>query len=142
MGRPSSYSERTAFAICSRLAAGESLVSICDDKHLPHAATVYRWLDVNEAFRDRYTRARESQADALFVEILKISDDGRNDWMAREGDGGSGWALNGEHVQRSRLRIDARKWMAGKLRPKKYGDKQEIELTVQPIVIAKDAEDL
>lgn len=74
-------------------------------------------------------RARETQADAIFDEILDIADDGSNDWMEKhDGEGGNiGWRENGEAIQRSRLRIDARKWMAGKLRPKVYGDKVELE---------------
>ncbi len=127
MGRPSSYSERAAFVICSRLANGESLRNICAEGHLPSARSVHRWLNENDNFRQQYAHAREAQADHLFDEILDITDDGRNDWMERRGDEDAGWVTNGENIQRSKLRVDARKWMAGKLRPKKYGDKQEIE---------------
>jgi hypothetical protein len=75
----------------------------------------------------QYARAREVQADTLVDEILEIADDGTNDWMAREGkDGEAGWALNGEHVQRSKLRVDSRKWFASKVAPKKYGEKLEL----------------
>ena len=77
---------------------------------------------------DHYARAREAQADAIFDEIIDIADNAQNDWMERNGErGGSGYELNGEHIQRSRVRIDARKWMAGKLRPKVYGDKAIVE---------------
>lgn len=89
-----------------------------------------RWLAKDEyaSFRQQYARAREAQADALFDEMLDIADDGSNDWMERKRDDGStDEVLNHEHIQRSRLRIDARKWMAGKLRPKVYGDKAEVE---------------
>ena len=123
MGRPSTYSDEMADAICERLADGESLRSICRDEGMPDKATVFRWLAANEVFRDQYARAREAQADALFDDVLEIADDARNDWMVRNGDDDLGWQMNGEHIQRSRVRIDARKWMAGKLRPKVYGDK-------------------
>lgn len=96
---------------------------------MPGQATVFRWLTGNEPFREQYTQARLTQADALFDEILNIADDGRNDWMAVHGEGAVGWKENGEALQRSRLRIDARKWMAGKLRPKVYGDKVSAELS-------------
>jgi hypothetical protein len=61
-------------------------------------------------------------------EMLEIADDAKNDWMERQDDEGGniGWRLNGDHVQRSRLRIDTRKWLASKLKPKKYGDKLEL----------------
>ncbi|MHA6684487.1 terminase small subunit-like protein [Mesorhizobium sp. A556] len=126
VGRPSSFSAETADKICERIADGRSLRSICEDDEFPDKATVYRWLAAHEEFRDQYALARELQADTLFDDILEISDDARNDWMERRGEDDAGWAANGEHIQRSRLRVDARKWMAGKLRPKKYGDKLEL----------------
>ncbi len=60
-------------------------------------------------------------------EIVEIADDGRNDWMeVMSKDGESiGWRLNGEAVQRSRLRVDARKWLMSKLLPKKYGESKD-----------------
>jgi hypothetical protein len=123
------YSEAVAQEICDRLAAGEGMVAICRDAHMPSQASVYRWLVADkDGFGEKYARAREAQADTLFNEILEIADDARNDWMERNGEGGGvAYQLNGEHVQRSRLRVDARKWMAGKLRPKVYGDKVDHE---------------
>ncbi len=89
---------------------------------MPDKATVLRWLgdDKRANFRDQYVRAREMQADALFDEALAIADDGSGDWTVDK-DGKK--ALDHEHVQRSRLRVDTRKWAAGKLAPKRYGDK-------------------
>jgi hypothetical protein len=79
-------------------------------------------------FSEQYARARELQADALFDEILEIADDGSNDWMERKNadDQSIGWRENGEALRRSQLRVDARKWMAGKLQAKKYGDKLDL----------------
>ncbi len=110
-------------AICERIADGESLRTICADVDMPNKASVFRWLAADRLLSDQYARAREAQADALFDDILEIADDARNDWMERRGDGDGGWIANGENIQRSRIRIDARKWMAGKLRPKVYGEK-------------------
>lgn len=126
MARPSEFSQEVADAICQKLVEGESLRSICDAEDMPACSTVFRWLSLNDAFSEQYARAREAQADALFDDILSIADDARNDWMERRGEEDAGWQANGEHIQRSRLRIDARKWMAGKLRPKKYGEKLEL----------------
>ena len=124
-GRPSSYTEDMADRICELIADGESLRSICRAEDMPAKSTVFKWLRDVPGFSDQYARARETQADAIFDEIIDIADDASNDWMERtNSDGDSiGWQLNGDHVRRSQLRIDARKWMAGKLRPKKYGDK-------------------
>lgn len=111
--------------ICERIAGGESLRAICDDEALPAMSTVFKWLAEDEKFSEQYARAREAQADALFDDILTIADDGRNDWMERtNADGESiGWRENGEALRRSQLRVEARKWMASKLLPKKYGDR-------------------
>lgn len=127
MAGVTTYTEEMAIAICERIADGESLKSICDDDNMPARSTVFKWLAENETFSDMYARSREEQADAIFDEVLEIADDGRNDWMERRGEEDAGWVTNGENIQRSRLRIDARKWMAGKLRPRKYGDKLELE---------------
>jgi hypothetical protein len=118
-GRPSEYSEQVAAEICVRLADGKSLRSICLDDAMPDKATVFRWLAAHGEFRDQYTCARETQADTLFDEMLDIADDAGKDIV--EG------AVDQEHIQRAKLRIETRKWMAGKLRPKKYGDKVEHE---------------
>ena len=89
-----------------------------------------RWLNSSDEFRAQYACAREMQADSLFDEVLDIADDGRNDWMEKRDDEGGnlGWKENGEALKRSQLRIDARKWIAGKLRPKKYGDASTLKL--------------
>lgn len=128
VGRPTDYSDETVAPILERIADGESLRTICESAGMPARTTVFKWLSKHAEFADQYARAREEQADAVFDEILSIADDARNDWMERgHGENDPGWVANGEHIQRSRVRIDARKWMAGKLRPKKYGEKQEIE---------------
>ena len=124
-GRPSDFTPEIAKTICERLVGGESLRDMCEDEDLPSARTVHRWIVENEEFRQQYTHAREAQAETIFDEILDIADDGRNDWMVRRGRGDEdmGWKENGEAISRSRLRVDARKWMASKLAPKKYGEK-------------------
>lgn len=132
MARPSDFTTEIAGAICERLADGESLRSICTSDDMPNKSTVFRWLAADESFRDQYAQAREAQADALFDDVLEIADDARNDWMVRRGEDDAGWVANGEHIQRSRLRVEARKWMAGKLRPKKYGEKVDLELSGNP----------
>ena len=104
---------------------------ICSDPAMPSTSMVYRWLADPERveFRDRYAHAREVQADNMADEILSIADDARNDWMERQdynGEAGS-WQLNGEHIQRSKVRIDSRKWLAAKLKPKVYGDRTAVE---------------
>lgn len=131
-GRPSSYSDAVAQEICERLAAGQSLRQICRDKHLPHRGTVLKWLydKSHPGFHDQYARARERQLEVWADEIMDIVDDGSNDWMEIETDKGRiKKVLDNEHVQRSKLRMEARKWILSKLAPKKYGDLQRLEMS-------------
>lgn len=124
MAGKSQYTEERAEAICNMIAEGMSLRQIAAVDGMPDKTTVLRWLSQHETFRAQYARAREVQAEHFSDEILEISDDGSNDWMERSGpDGQKVTVLNGEHVQRSRLRVDSRKWLMSKLAPKKYGDK-------------------
>lgn len=123
-GRPTMYTPELADQICEQLASGDSMRTVSKGKAMPAMTTMFRWLRENPEFRKQYEKAKEEAADAFAEEILDIADDGSNDWMIRHGkDDQESWQLNGEHVQRSRLRIDSRKWIASKLKPKKYGDK-------------------
>ena len=143
MGRPSSFTQEIADAICEGIAEGRSLRDICDEPGMPNKATVFRWLadDAYMLFRDQYTRAREAQADVLFDDILQIADDGKRDTYI-DADGNE--RTDQDVIARSRLRVDARKWMAGKLRPKVYGDKIQTEhsgeMTVRSATDLKDDE--
>jgi hypothetical protein len=91
---------------------------------MPAVETFYRWMRTHPEFKEQYAGAKEDQADALAEEIIDISDDGTNDWMERENKDGQliGWEANGEHIQRSRLRVDSRKWLASKMKPRMFGD--------------------
>ncbi len=126
MSRPSEYTQEIADEICAQLADGKSLRTVCRADSMPCVATVFNWFRKYPQFLEQYARAKEESADTLADEILEIADDGRNDWMERNGEADKGWAVNGEQIQRSRLRVDTRKWIASKLKPKKYGDKLEL----------------
>lgn len=128
MGRPSDYCEETALLVCERLVEGQSLRKICRDEEMPGIATVFRWLDAHAKFREQYARAREAQADTLADEITDIADDASSDYYDRPvgTEGETDRVVDAEHINRSRLRVDARKWIASKLKPRKYGDKLEL----------------
>jgi hypothetical protein len=116
------FEQSIADEICDRLIAGESLRKITLSEHMPAASTIFKWLATVPKFAEQYARARDAQADTLADEILDIADDGSNDWMGGK-DEESGSNYNGDAVARSKLRVDARKWIAAKLKPKKYGEK-------------------
>jgi len=138
-GRPSGFNWKLADDICAQLAIGKSLRNICQPESMPAVSSVYKWLRENDDFSNQYARAREDQADYLADEIIEIADDGRNDFM--EDDEGN-MVVDHEHIQRSRLRVDARKFLASKLKPKKYGDstmlKHSGQIDGRPLVIIKD----
>lgn len=102
---------------------------------MPPEATVRLWAiqDV-KGFSAQYTQAREIGYLVMADELLEVADDGRNDWLKED----EGYKLNGEHVQRSRLRIDTRKWLLSKALPKLFGDKitqsvQNLDASGNPI---------
>ena len=114
IGRPSDYLVEVADDICSLLASGESLNSICKRKGFPSRNTVYRWLREYKDFRDNYARATDDRAESIFEEMLEIAD---------------GAEAETASIAKARLQIDARKWILGKMNPKKYSDKQQVEHT-------------
>lgn len=127
---PSKKTPENITEILTRLSLGESLRSICKDEHLPSITVFMEYLAADKELADQYARARERQADYLAEEIIEIADDSSRDVVATEDeDGNVTERVNHEHINRSRLRVDARKWYASKLAPKKYGDRQEIEHT-------------
>jgi hypothetical protein len=107
------------------IADGMTIRELCKADDMPAKSTVFLWLANHKEFSDQYARAKEAQADDMAEELLEISDNGANDWMERNRGEERGWVANGEHIQRSRLRVDARKWLMSKMAPKKYGDKVE-----------------
>lgn len=113
IGRPTDYTKDMADKICEKIANGRSLRSICAEDGVPPMKTIYRWLEANEEFRHQYARAREKQADYFAEEIIEIADSAEAESAA---------------VSKAKLQIDARKWAASKIAPKKYGDKQEIDV--------------
>lgn len=123
MGRPSSFTPEIGDYICEGLANGRSLREMCrEDAEMPSQSMVFRWLAQDEVFREQYARAREAQADAMADEILAIADETDRDTIDTE----NGERANNEWIARSRLRVDARKWLASKMAPKKYGDKLDV----------------
>lgn len=126
MGAATKKTAQIVEAICERIAQGEPLRKIVKSEGMPHEVTVFRWLEKDEEFRAQYALARERQADFYADQCIEIADDGRNDTY--ELDDGSQHVAH-DHIQRSRLRVDTRKWYASKLYPKKYGDRNTTELT-------------
>jgi len=117
--------------IIERMLNGKSLKSILDsDNKLPSRPVIYTWLNeesskFDQEFRNNYAQATQDRADYLVEEIISIADDQEDD-VYTDDDGNE--HTNHNVINRARLRVDARKWIAGKMKPKKYGDKIGIEL--------------
>jgi hypothetical protein len=107
-GRPSTYTQEKAQEICMMIEAGMTLTSICNLPDMPHISTIYDWQDSFPEFAERYSHARNRQADTLASRVIDE-------------------AMNSSDAPIGRLRMDALKWFASKMAPKKYGDKVEIE---------------
>jgi hypothetical protein len=146
MGRPTIYSDKLADEICERIMLGESLNSICRDDGMPNKLTVCRWLLKGTAKKDndlidfcnRYEQARRVQAEIMSDDIIDISDNGTNDFVEKELRNGTSMAVcDHENINRSKLRVDSRKWIAEKLLPKKFGARQDIEIIDKTSLIEK-----
>ena len=111
--------------VCSQIAEGKSLRSICDsDDKLPSASTFLDWMGEATALAEQYTRAREAGYFLLADEIVDIADE--NYTTAEDG---TMERLSNEAIARNRLRVETRKWMLSKMLPKMYGDKVTTEHT-------------
>lgn len=125
-GRPEIWSQKLADAVCFEIAQGYSLRSVCKNESLPGMTTIFKWLREREDFAKQYARATEERTEALAEDILDIADDGSNDFMTITKGDVSYEVENKEVTNRSRLRVDTRKWLMSKMKPKKYGDKLDL----------------
>lgn len=134
VGRPSIFTQKVADKICEEIAtSNKSLRTICAMEGMPAVSTVLKWLqDGANGFTEQYARAKEEQADLLVEDMLDISEHTDEDHTAFTG---------GNVVQRDRLRIETRKWIASKLKPKKYGEKLDVTNTNRTIIVEAPDED-
>lgn len=117
LGRPTKFNKRVAMAILLGISDGKSLKSICKADDMPERTTVYLWLanagnkidDVS--FFNMYDGARADGTDSMADDIQELSDEA---------------GLSKEAILKARLQVDTRKWIASKLKPRKYGDKLDM----------------
>src|SRR5262245_48354063 len=121
IGRPTKYSDEWARQFCDLISQGKSVVDVCAMEGQPSRDSVYAWMRERQEFSDMYARAREERADLLFERIAAIAEDATGDYVKKE-DGTL--VVDHENIQRSRLRVDTMKWMASRLAPRKYGDRE------------------
>ena len=124
------YSVQVATKICEEIMKKRSLMDISKDPGMPSKPTICRWLaDPRMAeFHEMYYRARRVQAELYIDEIFEIADDSEHDWKPtfdKEGNV-NGYKPDNEAIQRSRVKIDVRKWYASKMMPRIYGEHLDV----------------
>jgi hypothetical protein len=113
MGRPTDHTDELVDRICEELAAGRSLNRICKEEDwAPDKSTFYRWMYRHENIRAKYAMAKNAQQEYAAEDILEIA-----------------YAADPATYNVARLKVDAHKWIASKLLPKRYGEKQMLEHT-------------
>jgi hypothetical protein len=117
--QPVRYNPQILDEICAWIAEGKTLREFCRKEGKPSYAAVYDWQERDQEFATRFARAREIGEDVIAQECIEIADNGANDWMETK----FGPQVNQEHIQRSRLRVDARLKLLAKWNPKKYGER-------------------
>ena len=121
-GRPTKYTKELADKICDRIANSEKGLRAIAKEFDIATSTIMKWLNEESYFSEQYTHAKELQADYMVESMLDIADETSNDTIITE----TGERQNSEWINRSRLRVDTRKWIVSKLMPKKYGDKVDV----------------
>ena len=123
MGRHSTYTDQLADAICAEIAKGTAVKDIGKIEGFPSPSVIWGWASSNPAFQEKYAHAKSLAVERMAEEIQQIADDGANDYYE---DSEGNRVVNHDHIQRSRLRVDTRKWLLSKLAPKKYGERLEL----------------
>jgi hypothetical protein len=133
------YDPKIVKEILERVSAGESftplVMDLAKNQGYPSLTIIRDWLVENGDFKKGLELARLEQADVLFDEIIEIADNSRNDWMLKNDPGNPGWIENGENIQRSKMRIEARKYVAARLRPRLYGERGDYVSLNQPVPV-------
>jgi len=129
LGRPTKRNPKREKIILEGVAKGESLRKVCKRAGI-ETTTFLDWVRKDDSFALQYARAKEIAAELMADEILEIADDTSQDELFVDQEDASGKSAkrvqNSEFINRSRLRVDSRKWLLSKLLPKKYGDKLEL----------------
>lgn len=128
VGRPNEYNQDKAVILCAYISDGMSLRTACKQKDMPDPSTVFRWMRENEEFYKQYARATEERTEAMAEDIIDISDESLE--VIKKG----GEKKSGAYAQAQRLRVDTRKWIMAKMKPKKYADSIDVTSDGKAIV--------
>lgn len=123
MGRPKVYGDDSPVweYIIDSISNGRSLSSVLREDDMPVWRTVQIKLEKDERFKAEYEKAVQDRADRLADDIMDLADETMPEHL--QGPGASAW------VQQKRLQVDARKWIASKLKPRTYGDRLDVSVS-------------
>jgi hypothetical protein len=132
MGYTASETEMMFRKVIKDVASGASVRSACKKDGTPSLDTFYKWLEKDKSKAERYARATEKRAEAIFEDILNIADENYKDTYV---DGEGIERTDYDVIQRSKLRVDSRKWVLAKMMPKRYGDKLDVTSDGQALAV-------
>jgi transposase-like protein len=145
VGRPEIYTQELADKVCEEIAQGYSMRTVCKADGMPNISTLFKWIREKSEFSQQYAKATEERTEAMSEDLLDIADDGSNDLMRIQKGNETYEIENKEVTNRSKLRVDTRKWLMSKMKPKKYGDKLDVlsdgKALVGNTIIFKDFKD-
>lgn len=145
-GRPTLFSPTLGDFICSLIAEGKSLNSICATiDEMPYIGTVLRWVldgEVKktpelESFAISYTRAMKIRSEILADQVVDIADYKGSDFKTDANgimifDDAGNPIIDHDNIQRAKLQIETRLKYIALVQPKKYGTKITNEMVGDP----------
>jgi hypothetical protein len=102
-----------------RIAEGESVFTICQDTHMPARSVIYKWIREHAQFKQEYESALDQRADKYVEQIADLS---------RHMQDRAAMGASNEEVTALKAHINSLQWIAARLNPKKYGDKQQLDI--------------
>lgn len=93
--------------VMDRIAKGESLTKVCEDRGMPSVTTFFRWIQGDETKWSEYLRAREIQAHVFASRVVDVTYE----------------QLDPATIK---VRMDALKWAAARGSPKHFGDSTQL----------------
>lgn len=122
MGRPTLYTPELGDEICEVIASHkEGLTSLCAKRdHWPAPANIFIWLRRYPDFREKYAQAKSEQVEVSINYMQEMMEEPHH-FVDDNGN-------NRVDVPMLRVKIDAIKWKASKLQPKKYSDSKNEEI--------------
>lgn len=122
MGRPTDYSPELAAKLCKQLALGNSLRAVCRADDMPDISTIYDWFIKYPDFTKQYEKACQDRVEAQHEDLNEISDEALQYAKTNE--------INVQAVMTAyKLKADNMKWSMARMKPKKYGDKLDLDHT-------------